>query len=87
MALQTTFISDQNGLVINGAYARIQGFHGTKDIVRMDVETFVSQQARLEGKQPITITVYEVSLPIGDILPALYTYLKTLPEFANAIDV
>ena len=87
MALQTTFTSEQNGLVVNGAYTRVQRFHGTKDTVRVDVETFVSQQARLEGKQPIAFANYEVSLPSSDILPALYTYLKTLPEFANAIDV
>lgn len=87
MALQTTFASEQNGLVVNGAYSRVQRFHGTKDTVRLDVETFVSHQARLEGKQPIAFNNYETSLPTGDIMPALYNYLKTLPEFAGAIDV
>ena len=87
MAIQSTYNAPETGLEVNGAYMRIHGYHGNKDGMRFDVEVFVSKQARDAGMQNTGFLHFMCPVQPGDILPALYAYLKTLPEFANAIDV
>ena len=87
MALQNDFVDDNKGLTIANAYVKIGNFNGNKDNVRFDIEVFVNSQARLAGKQPIGLFMFEIPYQDSMSIASLYTYLKTLPEFANAIDV
>lgn len=87
MALQFNFTNDNSGLTITNAYAKLGNFHGDKTNVRFDVEIFVSSEARLDNKQPISHLTFNVPYSDGMSIASLYTYMKTLPEFSQAIDV
>lgn len=49
---------------------------------------YTDQAAREQGEAPIKVQEVQVATTalVGDIYPAAYAYLKTLPEFAGAID-
>ena len=83
MALQKT-ISSQYG--VDGNYIKIDRYNGDKDKIRVSVVLYLSGQARVDEKDPLQYWMFELPTPSTDLLPALYTYLKTLPEFEGAID-
>lgn len=86
MALLTT-LEHSSGLTIENSYARITRYLGDKDAVEIFVSWYADEAARLAGKSHLQEKTYLTPLPYGDILPGLYAFLKTLPEFAGAIDV
>lgn len=83
-------ITLESGLSIGQAYIRVQGINGNKNIASINLEVFVSQEKRDEGKSPITYFNYTFVPMTEDNAPRwdkqAYEYLKTLPEFADAID-
>lgn len=87
MALQVTFNDNEKGLSLTGAYAKVENFRGDKDEVSFQVAVYVNEQARLDGKVGISSHVFTVPYVDGMSIQTLYDYLKTLPEFAGAIDV
>lgn len=87
MALQLDFTDTDKGLVVPNAYAKIERFHGDKNVVFFDVAIFSSAQARTDNKQPFHNIGFEVPYTDGMSIQMLYDYLKTLPEFAGATDI
>lgn len=87
MALQFNSSNIDTGLTINDAYARVDRFSGDKHYVGFSVQVFVNQSARADGKSAIAQLNFEVPYVDGMSMVSLYNHLKTLPEFAGAIDV
>lgn len=85
------------GLAAPQAYHRIRhvGIYseaGQVDAIDLVVETYATEQARLDGHRPLK----EQTVPlrgeaaqayIDQFKPAAYRYLKALPEFQSAEDV
>lgn len=87
MALQFNSIDADTGLHLTDAYARVVSFNGDKDVVRFTLGVYVNQTARESDKQVVDMVNFEIPYVDGMSMSSLYTYLKTLPEFAGAIDV
>jgi hypothetical protein len=89
MALQikTSF----NGIVVNGAYARIDSISGFKGGIDFSLNFYVSQSEFTDGngyfKQKMHHFVPSVEDDAPNFIKQGYEYLKTLNEFENAIDV
>ena len=86
MALQLNYTSPQGATSASG-YIRISDFRGDKNNISFTVECFYNKDARDNGLQPLEYKHFEIATPTTDMLPALYNHLKTLPEFAGALDV
>jgi hypothetical protein len=82
MALQKTIT--WNGLTVTDAYYKVASIDGDKESIRV----VVNMSAGAEHS-PLKQDVYIVPLDInGDnFIKQAYTHLKTLPEFADAVDV
>ena len=98
MALQVNLPDSSVGLPAPEAYARISHlqFNVKHGVVIVTVETHANVDARLSDKTPILTKSYSgivgIDLPnLDDTLPGirtvLYEWLKTLPDFTQAIDV
>lgn len=71
------------------AYARIVAIRVHPQITYFVVVWHENQAARERDEQPVLVREFfadTTSLP-GDVYPAAYAYLKTLPEFEGATDV
>lgn len=87
MALQFSKVTE-HGFTAPAAYAKIVGYHFDDGRpLRFDIKVFYDVQSRTDDKQPIDYIFCDMDAPVSDMLPALYTHLKTLPEFVDAIDV
>lgn len=90
MAIMKSLALD-SGLVIDQAYIKVQGINGNKNIACISLEVFISKEKRDEGKTPIAYFNYTFVPMVEDNSPRwdkqAYEYLKTLGEFAGAIDV
>jgi hypothetical protein len=88
MGLQIDMASSPIGMPITGAYCRITRYMGDKNAVRAYVAFWINQAARLAESAPIEERHYDIALSSlsGDIVPAMYDHLKTLGDFAGAID-
>jgi hypothetical protein len=100
MALQLALTAEQNnvGVVAPEAYARIVQltFDTKTGKVSVAVDVHYDLAARTAGKSSITGNVYSgvtgvdmanIDDTIAGVRSVLYTWLKTLPDFAGAIDV
>jgi hypothetical protein len=88
MALFLNIQTSNIGVSVNQAYAKIDSFLGHNNTLNFGVMFYYNQDARQKFATPIfsknhVINLSEIS---GDILPALYNYLKTLPEYEGATD-
>ena len=81
MALQKTVVF--KGITVGGAYIKIQSFSGSKDLLKFEVATHSRA-----GEQALTVASFEVPYSIDGANPIKHAYehLKTLPEFAGAVD-
>ncbi|MEK5439396.1 MULTISPECIES: hypothetical protein [Paenibacillus] len=90
MAL-TKFIHSQTGMEIPNAYIVMPHMEGGKELLKINVKIFISREAYKEGKVPVEDTyksfVPSVEEGSGNYHKQSYEYLKTLPEYAGAIDV
>ena len=96
MALQIS-LPDQNlGGPADAAYVRINGFSKVETSFVVYIAIFISKEARHSSVEPIYSGSYNCKLGVDipdvgedytDIFTKLYTWLKTLPDFNNAIDV
>jgi hypothetical protein len=89
MALQMALGDSAVGFNFPEAYARVSIFRGDKNTLLFNVNWYADAAARAADKQTILEKEYQTETPAlsGDLVPALYEYLKTLPEFAGALDV
>ena len=88
MALIVNIPTSNIGVSVNQAYAKIDNFLYHTNTLNFSVIFYYNQEARQKSATPIfadnrNINLSEIS---GDILPALYNYLKTLPEYEGATD-
>ncbi len=81
MALQKTVTF--KGITLSDAYIKIQSFSGSKELLKFDVATHSRA-----GEQPITVSSFEMpySIDFTNPIKQAYGHLKTLPEFAGALD-
>lgn len=91
MALKLNLESSPIGVPVPEAYARITNLDGHLGALLVLVEihaTADARQGRAQGVQPIERRRHEVdpSTLSGPLGQALYNHLKTLPEYAGAVD-
>lgn len=88
MALTVDLTETAIGTSLEGCYLRIVKLSGDKDALRLNIEAYANEQARRDGKMPILIYTHVVTTTevAGPLFPALYAHLKTLPEYAGAVD-
>jgi len=88
MALKMSIAFDEGFTSANG-YVKINRIRGDKDNIRFDTQVFYSKTARDAGKPSLANGSYEITMPAAtgnDLFVDLYNHLKTLPEFAGAVD-
>lgn len=70
------------------AYSRILVTRCDKDSAYVFVLTYASFDDRMVGANPVWTEEHatELATVSADVFPASYAFLKTLPEFANAVD-
>lgn len=80
----------ESGLVIEHAYIRVQGVNGNKNLASVSLEIFASQSLCELGKAPATHRSYTFTPLEDETSPRwdkqAYEYIKTLPEYENAVD-
>lgn len=90
MALQM-LVSLDSGIDVKDAYARIFHIQGDKSNLSIALQYYVSQSAVEEQKPPFKEGYYQFVPSVEDDAPNFikqgYEHLKSLPEFADAIDV
>ena len=82
-------IATQFGPAAPQAYARITNFYGTKDQIQVQVEVHATEQARQQGWPSVAQHAHYINmedLP-GDLIPAMYSVLKTLTVYQGAEDI
>jgi hypothetical protein len=90
MALKlTNVINPTTGQTCAEAYARITNFYGTKDQIQVQVAIHYNAESRQANHQTIKENAHYIGIDDlkGDLIPAIYTSLKTLTEYAGATDV
>lgn len=87
MALLLSIPTSQVGAPFPAAYAKISHYHGWTNVVVIHVAIYASVDARHIPAQPVDTRAHEMPVPTDEaLLPAAYTFLKTLPEYAGATD-
>ena len=89
MALKITAINNTNGQPETQAYARITNFFGTKDQIQVQVEVHATEQARQAGWPSVAQHAHYINMEDleGNLIPAIYSVLKTLTVYQGAEDV
>lgn len=89
MAIVKT-VTLESGLVVEQAYIRVQGINGNKNLAAICLEVFASQVLCEQGKPPVSFFNYTFEPLDGENTlrwdKQAYEYVKTLPEFENAVD-
>jgi hypothetical protein len=87
MAIQTTTTTPQ-GFTVDEAYTRITIITATVERADINYITYKDQAARNSGLKPISRGGVTMPVTGGNCtFDAAYTHLKSLPEFAGAVDV
>lgn len=90
MALKKT-IEMKNGLIVSDAYIRIDSISGFKGGLDISVNSYVSKEAFeiFQGYLEQNTHHFVPSVEDGSLnfIKQGYDHLKTLPEYADAIDV
>lgn len=86
MALIRDFTA--NGVNYPQAYSRILVTRCDKDMAYVYVLTYASFDDRMAGVNPVWTEEHGTTLATvsADVFPASYAFLKTLPDFAGAVD-
>lgn len=78
------------GLTLSNSYIRIDEQSGTKENINIRTRVYLSQEAREQGYRWVVERIYNFIPSVDDLAPNFikqgYEYLKTLPEYADAID-
>lgn len=86
MALITTYTNERTGLQVPSAYTIITSVEWNKMACRISLTSYVSKEKRDEDVTGNGIGGYSIFVEGLDTIEAMYNYLKTLPEFAGAVD-
>jgi len=88
MALKLNLETTKFGVPAPEAYARITNFHCNKNQLQVQVAVYFSQEAVEGNSVPVSEHAHYIAVAdlSGDILPAIYNVLKTLPQYEGAQD-
>jgi len=98
MALRLSIENTAVGVAFSAAYARVEGAdihympsedhesHTLVLVAHVQVSFYATEEARFSNARPVHQQNFRMSVPSGDLMPGIYNYLKTLPEFAEAED-
>ncbi len=89
MALQVELNDNPMAFSFPEAYVRISSGFSLKDFTTISIRVYATAHARTLEANPVMTKDFKVSTAslAGDLWPAMYSYLKSLPEFTGAIDV
>ena len=91
MAFIIKKVSLPSGIEVTDVYARIEPFSGNKNIMNGVINYYIDKKSADEGKINIKSYSFCMVPSVNDDAPNFikqcYDYLKTLPEFADTIDV
>lgn len=81
----------ETGINLQGAYIRIDTLNGYKKEIEISVNTYISREAFLNGAKYVLQNNYKFKPSIEEssenFIKQAYEYLKTIPNFKNAINV
>jgi hypothetical protein len=84
MALQLT-VTTPHGFEASGAYHRVENIRLTsKNSIEFEFRSYKNAELNAAFASKLFFCAYDLSA--GNPFMQAYTYLKTLPEFANAAD-
>ena len=88
MALKLNLATTQFGVPAPEAYARITNFFGTKDQLQVQVAVYYNEEARQGNASTVLEHAHYIAMEDlkGDLIPAIYAVLKTLPQYEGAED-
>jgi hypothetical protein len=90
MALLNT-VTLPNGIHLPTAYVKVHSVSGSKELLQITIQGYMDQTTYADGKQAVYSQYFSFTPSVAsdaeNFLAQAYTYLKTLPEFAAAIDV
>lgn len=88
MAVRLPYTVDRLGLTMADAYIRIVSYSGDKAQTTYGAGVYTSKTARQAGADPVDRASFRAKLSdlSGGWFPSLYTHLKSLPQFAGALD-
>jgi hypothetical protein len=88
MALQLSLPQTQFGVPAPKAYARITNFFGTKDQIQVQVAIYYDEAARQGNLATVKEEAHYIALEDlkGDLIPAIYSVLKTFTQYENSVD-
>lgn len=86
MAIRKSYTTDSFGVTAPEAYIKIDNFRGNIDEVHFQALIYANETARINGKQPIDGFNFVMPYQDGMTYNLVYTHLKTLPGFENAVD-
>lgn len=90
MALQIPTTTLSSGIEVKESYARIQSIDGDKEKMSLMLFYYKDHGSFAEGKAPFFHQQYAFEPSVADDAPNYhkqgYEFIKTLPDFANAID-
>lgn len=90
MALQSSLTQTNIGIPLNDTYACITLMHCNKDQTLLHVSHYATIDARNNNASPVysrTFTIlFEEFQPASDPLAMGYNWLKTQPEYSDAIN-
>lgn len=88
MALKLNLESTQFGVPAPQAYAKITNFNGNKDQIQVQIAVYFDQAARENNMSVVLDHAHYIQMSdlTGDIIPAIYSVLKTLPQYEGAVD-
>jgi hypothetical protein len=69
--------------IFEDSYLKVTSFSGSKEIVSFDLSAFKVKDGVLLQKQEY---VFAIDLEGSNPIKQAYEYLKTLPEFSDAVD-
>ena len=84
MALSITLTETDIGIPMADTYARIVMWRGDKDQTLIQVAHYASRDARQVNAQPVANRTLFAPTSECEGLAAMYAWLKTQPEYADA---
>lgn len=89
MALKVNLQTSAYGFSFSEAYVRITEIFINKSTTTFQIGIHANEDARIQYARQLETRLYSINTDDIDskILPFLYNYLKTLPEFQGAEDV
>jgi hypothetical protein len=89
VALKLSLPTTQFGVPAPQAYARITNFFGTKDQIQVQVAIYFNEEARQGNMATVKENAHYIAIEDlkGDLIPAIYSVLKTFNDYAGSTDV